>query len=202
MLDALVAIEDREREQDRTELPGAEEHRGRLRRCRGADRHAVTPLDAAGSKQVRGLGGEGALLRPADLTLISPEIGEQHRGSVAGLAVADLGGDVVALGDPPPVRPAGLFIGERSGRAHLHSPPSLAAPNHARFEASPNSPIRVYYVFRSRGFHRRIRSSNRSRWPMQNGEEDDGNAAELDSEPERQAFADAEQPGAPRWQRH
>ena len=53
--DALVAVEDRHREQDRAQLPGAEERGRRLGRGRQQHRDPVSPLDAVLPQHVRDL---------------------------------------------------------------------------------------------------------------------------------------------------
>ena len=123
MLDPFVAVEDGEGEQDRADLPSAEEGRGRLRRGGRADGHPVTLFDAVRGEQVGGAVGERLLLGPAHLPLVAAEVLEDHRRAIAGLAIADVGRDVVALGHLPAMRLAGRLIGEGLGCAHDHTPP-------------------------------------------------------------------------------
>ena len=114
MADALVAVEHRHRQQHRAELPGAEEDRGGLRRRRQDDGHPVAALHAR--------------RRPARAaawaarSCSSPQVSSRaravealvhHRELVARVLVADVGGDVVALGHLPAVRGDGLLVGHR-----------------------------------------------------------------------------------------
>ncbi len=122
MADPLVAIEHRHREQDRAQLPGAEEDRRRLRRRRGDHRNPVAALHAVSSQHVCGPGGERLQLAPAHPALVAAEVLPDHRRLVAGMLVADVGGDVVAVGDAPAVRGTRVLIGAeprlRLGRRH------------------------------------------------------------------------------------
>ena len=109
--DAVVAVEDRHREQDRAELPGAEEDRRRLGRRREDDGDAVAALDAVLAEQVGGLVREVLELAPLELAGGAVEALPDHRPLLARVLVADVGGDVVALGHAPLVLGAGLLVG-------------------------------------------------------------------------------------------
>ena len=94
--DALVAVEHRHREQDRAQLPGAEEHGRRLGRRRQQHRDPVAPLDAVVAQHVGELGREVLQLAPADAALVAAPVLPHHRELVARVLVAHVGGDVVA----------------------------------------------------------------------------------------------------------
>ena len=64
MVDRLLAVEDRHREQDRAELPDAEEDRGGLRRRRQHDGDPVTAPDAVTGERMRRLVREVLELAP------------------------------------------------------------------------------------------------------------------------------------------
>src|SRR6266513_6429151 len=85
MADSLVAVENREREQDRAQLPGAEEERRRLRRGgRRAHGDPVAPLDAERCEQVGGAVGERALLHPAHARSLPRKSSKTIAGRSAG----------------------------------------------------------------------------------------------------------------------
>ena len=117
MADPLVAVEHRHREQDRPQLPGGEEDRGRLRGGREDDRDPVAALDPAVAQQVRGPVGEVLELAPAQLARGAVVALPDHRRLLARVLVADVVGDVVALGHGPGVLRAGLLVG--GGHRHL-----------------------------------------------------------------------------------
>jgi hypothetical protein len=109
--DALVAVEHRHREQDRAELPSAEEDCRGLRSGREDDRDAVALADAALAQQVGRLVGEVLQLAPVKLAGGAVKALPDHRRLVARVLVADVGGDVVALGHVPRVLGACLLVG-------------------------------------------------------------------------------------------
>ena len=124
MLDRVLAVEDRHREQDRAELPDAEEDRGSLGRRRQHHGDAVTALDAVIGERVRRLVREILELAPGQLPRRAVEALPDHRRLVARMLVADVGGDVVALRHLPTVRGAYLLVARGA-----HPRPSL--PGHA-----------------------------------------------------------------------
>ena len=79
VLDAVVAVEHRHREQDRAELPDAEEDRGRLGRRRQDDGDAVARRHAARGERVGGLVREVLQLAPVELARRAVEALPDHR---------------------------------------------------------------------------------------------------------------------------
>ena len=118
--DPVVAVEHRHREQDRAELPDAEEDRRGLGRRRQDDRDAVAARDAPRREHVGRLVREILQLAPVELADGAVEALPDHRPLVARVLVADVGGDVVALGHLPAVRGAQLVVA-RLGDAHARS---------------------------------------------------------------------------------
>ena len=59
--------------------------------------------------------GDVLQLAPVDLADVACEVLVDHRELLARMAVADVGGDVVALGDLPAVLCAGLLVGGEGG---------------------------------------------------------------------------------------
>src|SRR6476661_8213615 len=120
MPDALVTVEHRHREEDRTDLPGPKEDRCGLGRRRGDDCDAVAALYPVRAQDVRGPCGERLHLPPGRLALDAPEVLEDHRQLVAGVLVADVRCDVVAGRDLPSVTRASFLVGlcPRRGRGH------------------------------------------------------------------------------------
>ena len=96
MLDPVIAVEHRHREQDRAELPDTEEDGRRLGSRRQDDRDTVSPRDAARRERVGRLIGEILKLAPVELPHRAVEALPDHRLLVARMLVADVGGDVVA----------------------------------------------------------------------------------------------------------
>ena len=108
--DALVSVQHGHRQQDRAELPRAEEHGRRLRCGRQHDSDAVAPLDAHGTKQVGRPVGELLQLAPGALAHGAVVAFVDHRQRVRRSPVADVGSDVVALRDLPAVLAAQLLM--------------------------------------------------------------------------------------------
>ena len=115
----LVAVENRERQQDGAVLPSAEKERRRLGRGGSADRNPILALDAMGSEDVGGAVGEGTLLAPSDLALVAAEILEDHGEFGVRMLVADVRSDVVAVGNDPTVLLASLLVGPLCDALHL-----------------------------------------------------------------------------------
>ena len=139
--DALVSVEHRHRQQDRARLPGTEEHGGRLGRRRQQHRDAVPALDTVVAQHVRALCREVLQLAPADRALVTPPVLPHHRELVARVLVADVGGDVVARRDVPPMLGAGLLVGARGRRRHGASIClQLRKFRSSRSSAAPGSP--------------------------------------------------------------
>ena len=86
--DAVVAVEDRHREQDRARLVGAEERGGRLGRRRQQHRDAVALLDAVRAQHVGEAVGELLQLAPLDLADVAVEVLVDHRELVGRVLVA------------------------------------------------------------------------------------------------------------------
>ena len=162
--DPLVAVQHRHREQDRAALPGREERRRRLGRRRQQHRDAVALLDAALAQHAR-VAVRGRLdLAPAHLAHGAAEVLVDHRELVRRVLVADVGGDVVALGDVPGVLLDGFLVAARhpgsctrkglrdAGRAPLRRD----APRYQR--SCPSARARA-----SRSRRRRSRSASSSR---------------------------------------
>ena len=120
VLDPVVAVEDGHRQQDRAELPGAEEDRGRLGRRRQHDGDPVTALDAAGGERVGRPVRQILQLSPRQLAGGAVVALPDHRRLVARVLVADVGGDVVALRHHPAVGGADLLVA-RAGHAGIIS---------------------------------------------------------------------------------
>ncbi len=110
MLDAVVAVEHRHRDQDAPNLPRAEEDRRGFGRGRAADGDPVAFADAVGLQHVGGPVGQRLLLAPGDLAVRAGVVLEDHRQLVRRVPVTDVGGDVVALGNVPLVLGADLFV--------------------------------------------------------------------------------------------
>ena len=99
--DAVVAVEDGHRQQQRAELPRAEEDRRGLRRRRQHHRDAVAALHPGRGQRVRRLGGQRLELAPVHVAPRPVEALPDHRELVGRVLVADVGRDVVALGHAP-----------------------------------------------------------------------------------------------------
>jgi hypothetical protein len=108
--DPLVPVQHGHRQQERAELPRAEEDRRRLRRRRQDYRYAVAARDAVRDEQVRGLVRQVLELAPAELAAFAVVALVNHCELVARVLVADVRGDVVALGHAPLVRVADLLV--------------------------------------------------------------------------------------------
>ena len=109
--DAVVAVEDRHREQDRAGLEGAEEGGGGLGGRRQQHRDAVTLLYTVRAQHVREAVRPLLQLAPADLADRALEVLVDHRELVGRVLVAAVDGDVVALGHAPLVRGDGFLVG-------------------------------------------------------------------------------------------
>ena len=116
MPDAIVAVEDRHREENRSRLPGTEEGGRRLGRGRQQHRHAISASNAEPGQNIGEPVGCVLQLTPVELADVALEVLVDHGGLVARMAVADVGGDVVTLRHLPLVLSAGLFV--RRDRAH------------------------------------------------------------------------------------
>ena len=130
VLDPVVAVQHRHREQDRAELPDAEEDRGRLGRGRQDDGDAVAPLDAARGERVRRPVREVLQLAPDELSRRAVEALPDHRRLVARMLVAHVGGDVVPRRHLPAVGRADLVV---AARAHV----ATTRSSHAQTVSSP-----------------------------------------------------------------
>ena len=120
MVDRFLAVEDRHREQESTELPDTEEDRSGLGCRRQHHGDAVTAFDAAIGERVRGLVREILQLAPGQLPGRTVEALPDHCLLVARMLVADVGGDVVARRHLPPVRGADVLVAPRA-HAYSHS---------------------------------------------------------------------------------
>src|SRR3954451_16485932 len=118
MADAIVAVEDRHRQEDRPELPGGEEDRRGLRGRRQHDCDAVAACDAVIGEPVRGLVGEILEIAPAELARRPVVALPDHRRLVARVLFADVPDDVVALGAPRLVLAAQLVLCARGALCH------------------------------------------------------------------------------------
>ena len=119
MADAVVAVEHRHRQQDRAELPGAEEDRRGLRRRRQHDRDPLPRIDPMLAEDVRRLVGEILQLAPGQLPPRAVEALPDHRRLVARMLVADVLGDVVALGHLPLMLRHQVFVATHGGEPSL-----------------------------------------------------------------------------------
>ncbi len=115
--DPVVAVEHRHREQDPAELPGAEEDRRGLGRGGEDHRDPVALADPVLAQHVGRLVGEVLELAPVELAGGAVVALPDHRRLVARVLVADVGGDVVALGHAPLVLGARLLVGLDRGSA-------------------------------------------------------------------------------------
>ena len=148
MLDPVVAVQHRHREEDRSQLPHAEEDRGCLRRRREHDGDAIARGDAVGGERMRRLVREVLKLSPRELPARAVEALPDHRVLVARVLVADVRGDVVARGNVPAVRRAQLLVRRalhrrRSSRHRRTVPLMIAARATSRnmcLRAAPSEP--------------------------------------------------------------
>ena len=124
MPDPVIAVEDRHREQHRAELPGPEEDRGCLGSGRQDDGDPVAALDPRVSQHVRRLVRQRLKLAPLELAHLAVVALVDHRELFRIVLVADVGGDVVALGHVPDVLGASLLV-TFMGHA-VHVPTSAA----------------------------------------------------------------------------
>ena len=116
--DAVVAVQHRHREQDRAALPGAEERGRGLGRRGEQHRDTVALLYTVGAQHVREPVRELLQLAPLDAPDGPVEVLVDHRELVRRVLVADVLGDVVALGDVPLVVGDSLLVGRNRRRAH------------------------------------------------------------------------------------
>ena len=107
--DAVVAVEHRHREQDRAELPDAEEDRGRLRGGGQHDGDAVAPPDPARCQRVRRLVREILELAPVELAVAPSKLSQIIAGLSAG-ACRRRPGDVVPRRHLPTMGGAHLVV--------------------------------------------------------------------------------------------
>ena len=126
--DALVAVEHRHREQDGPRAVDAEEHRRGLRKRRQQRGHAVAPFDPVGLEHVREPAGEVLKLAPIHAALVAAVVPPHHRQLVAIMLVADVVGDVVALGHVPGVLGDHLVVGAERVPAVCHLSSSTDGP--------------------------------------------------------------------------
>ena len=110
MRDPLVAVEHGHREQDRPRLPRPEERGGRLGRRRQQHRDAIAALHAVLAQQQREAVGHVLQLAPCEFPDVAVGVLVDHRELVARVFVADVRGDVVALGNLPRVPCARLLV--------------------------------------------------------------------------------------------
>ena len=110
VLDPVVAVEHRHREQDRAELPDTEEDRRRLRRRRQHDRHPVATGHTPRGERVRRLVRQILQLTPIELADRAVKALPHHRRLVSRVLVADVGGNVVALRHDPAVGGTHLVV--------------------------------------------------------------------------------------------
>ena len=165
MVDRLLAVEDRHREQDRAELPDAEEDRSGLGRRRQHDGDAVTAPDAAIGERMRRLVREILELAPGQLPRRAVEALPDHRPLVARMLVADVGGDVVARRHLPPVRGADLLVARR---AHAYSHSASTSHRRGRVDRRPISqraPVGLAGRARSPALHASHREHRTPRRP-------------------------------------
>src|SRR5262249_48881094 len=108
--DALVPVEDRHREKQGAQFPGPEEDRRRLRRRRQHHGDAIAAFDPVRLEEVRGLAREILELAPRHLPLSTVVALVDHRELLAGVLVAAVRGDVVALRNTPGVRRTDLVV--------------------------------------------------------------------------------------------
>src|SRR3954468_15919695 len=109
--DALVAVEDGHREQDRAELPGTEEDRRGLGRRGRDNRDSVAALHPVCAQDVGRARRQRLQLAPLHPPLVPAKVLPHHRKLVRGMFLADVSCDVVAVRDLPAVRGARLLIG-------------------------------------------------------------------------------------------
>src|SRR6185436_20566558 len=102
--DAVVTVEHREREEYRARLERAEERGRRLGARRQQHRDAVADLDAMASEDASEAVAGVLQLAPRHRPLVAAEVLPQHRELLGRMLVADVLGDVVAVGDAPLVR--------------------------------------------------------------------------------------------------
>ena len=171
VLDALVAVEDRHRQQDRPALVGAEEDGRRLRQRRQQRRDAVAALDAVGLEHVREPVREVLQLAEADPALVALPVLPDHREPVALVLVADVAGDVVALRHLPAVRRAHLLVVAQLVLPEAHSGPPLAQRRSypLRASASRDSAAGTCGAAEDRVDHEPRRRRARSRSPRGRG---------------------------------
>ena len=125
VLDALVAVEDGHREQDRAALVGAEEDRRRLGQRGEQRRDAVAALHPDRLQHVGEAIGQVLELAEADPALVALPVLPDHREAVAVVLVADVARDVVALRHLPAVGRAHVLVAAELVLAKAHSLSSL-----------------------------------------------------------------------------
>src|SRR5205085_12383350 len=114
VLDRVVAVQHGKREQDRTELPDAEKDGCRLGGRRQNDGDAIASLHAVSCEHVRSLVGKILQLAPVELAQRAVEALPDHRGLVARMLVAYVGGDVVPRRHLPTVSRADVLVPARA----------------------------------------------------------------------------------------
>ncbi len=132
VLDALVPVEHRHREQDRAALVGAEEDRRRLGERRQERGHAVAALHPHRLQHVRKPVRELLELAEAHAPLVPLPVLPDHRQPVGVVLVAHVAGDVVALRHLPAVRGAHLVVAPDLVFAQAHRLEGLHAFDYGR----------------------------------------------------------------------
>ena len=110
VLDALVAVKHRHRQEDRSALVGADEHRRGLGQ-RGQQRgHAVLAFNTRRLEHVGEAVGQILQLAEADPPLVALPVLPHHRGALTLVLVAHVVGDVVALRHLPAMRGTHVLV--------------------------------------------------------------------------------------------
>ena len=113
VVDAVVAVQHRQGEQDRTRLERPQERGRRLRPGGEEHRDAVSGRHAVPSEDAREPAAPFLQLPPSDLPLVATVVLPQHRELVGRVLVADVLRDVVALWDDPLVGGDGLVVARK-----------------------------------------------------------------------------------------
>ena len=131
MLDALVAVEHRQRQQDRARAVGADERPRPSRAARAAGSPPGPRARRRGREHVGEAVREVLQLAEAHPPLVALPVLPDHREPVAVVLVAHVARDVVALGHVPAVRRAHLLVAAQLVLAEAHGRSSLARPRNA-----------------------------------------------------------------------
>ena len=157
MPDAVVAVEHGHREQDRAELPDAEEDRRRLGGGGQDDRDPVAPRHPSRRERVRRLVREVLELSPVELPRRAVEALPDHRRLVARMLVAHVGGDVVARRHLPAMGCAQLLVALSADGVPPRDAGSVAAIISCRDRVSlarmagSGTPTRLWHPFAAMG---------------------------------------------------